>query len=144
VESAIFLFTRRVLAFFRVNPAESFNQPDFFIRSACFYQSSGQPRVNPGEQEGGVQKNKKNRRVIFSRYLAANDGPPSTVRLTSRSHSRSPGRNNTINNTPTTNQANPRYHDTKRTRCPGTYLTVTAISAPAHVSTPDGIRPRSD
>jgi len=31
VESAIFLFTRRVLAFFRVNPARSFNQPDFFF-----------------------------------------------------------------------------------------------------------------
>jgi len=29
VELAIFLFTRRVLAFFRVNPAKSFNQPDF-------------------------------------------------------------------------------------------------------------------
>jgi len=31
VELAIFLFTRRVLAFFRVNPAKSFNQPDFFF-----------------------------------------------------------------------------------------------------------------
>jgi len=29
VESAIFLFTRRVLALFRVNPAKSFNQPNF-------------------------------------------------------------------------------------------------------------------
>jgi len=63
-----------VLAFFRVNPAKSFNQPDFFIRSACCYQSSGQPRVNPGKQKGGGrEKNKKNRRVFFSRYLAAND-----------------------------------------------------------------------
>jgi len=58
VESAIFLFTRRVLAFFRVTPAESFNQPDvFFIWSACFDQSSGQPRVNPDKQEGGGTKN---------------------------------------------------------------------------------------
>jgi len=57
VESAIFLFTRRVLAFFRVNPANGFNQPDFFIRRACFDQSSGQPRVNPGKQEGGGHEN---------------------------------------------------------------------------------------
>jgi len=27
--------------------------PIFFIRGACFDQSSGQPRVNPGKQEGG-------------------------------------------------------------------------------------------
>jgi len=48
-----------VLAFFRVNPAKKFNQPDFFIRSACFDQSSGQPRVNPGKQEGGGREEKK-------------------------------------------------------------------------------------
>jgi len=36
VESAIFLFTRRVLAFFRVNPAKSFNQPDFFHPERLF------------------------------------------------------------------------------------------------------------
>jgi len=36
VESAIFLFTRRVLAFFRVNPAKSFNQPDFFYFERLF------------------------------------------------------------------------------------------------------------
>jgi len=29
--------------------------------------------VNPGKQEGGGAKKIKNRRVIFSRYLAAND-----------------------------------------------------------------------
>jgi len=76
VESTIFLFTRRVLAFFRVNPAKVFLiNRIFFIRSACFDPSSGQPRVNPGKQEvgGGAQKNKKKRRVFFSRYLAAND-----------------------------------------------------------------------
>ena len=56
MESAIFLFTRCVLAFFRVNPAYSFNQPNYLIRSACFHQSSGQPRVNPGKQEGGGAK----------------------------------------------------------------------------------------
>jgi len=49
--------------------------PIFFIWSACFYQSSGQPRVNPGKQEGGgARKKSKSRRVFFSRYLAANDG----------------------------------------------------------------------
>jgi len=60
VESAIFLFTRQVLAFFRVNPAKSFNQTDFFNRSASFYQSSGQPRVNPGKQERGGRKKNQN------------------------------------------------------------------------------------
>jgi len=62
VESAIFLFTRRVLAFFRVNPANVFNQPDFFLSGApVFDQSSGQPRVSPGKQEGGggAKKNQK-------------------------------------------------------------------------------------
>jgi len=58
VDSAIFLFTRRVLVFFRVNPAKSFNQPDFFIRSACFDPSAGQTRENPGKQEGGGAKKK--------------------------------------------------------------------------------------
>ena len=56
MELAIFLFTRRVLAFFRVNPAQSFNQPDFFIRGAWFDRSSGHPRMNPGKQEGGGAK----------------------------------------------------------------------------------------
>ena len=66
MESAIWLFTRQVLAFFRVNPAKSFNQPDFFIRSACFDQSWGQPRVNPGKQEGGgVKKIKKSTSFLF-------------------------------------------------------------------------------
>jgi len=75
VESAMFLFTRRVLAFFRVNPAKIFNQPDFFL--------SGAPalihrRVNlgftRGNRKGGARKKSENRRVFFSRYLAANDG----------------------------------------------------------------------
>jgi len=35
-KSAIFLFTRRVLAFFRVNPAKSFNQPDFCYPERLF------------------------------------------------------------------------------------------------------------
>jgi len=62
-----FLFTRRVLTFFRVNPAKSFNQPGFFLlRSACFDQSSGQPRVNPGKQEGGGgKKNQKSASFLF-------------------------------------------------------------------------------
>jgi len=36
VESAIFLFTRRVLAFFRVNFAKRFNQPNFFNPERLF------------------------------------------------------------------------------------------------------------
>jgi len=74
VESAIFIYTRRVLAFFRVKPAKSFNQHNLFYPKRLLYQSSGQPRVNPGKQEGGgVHKKSKNRRVSFSRYIAAND-----------------------------------------------------------------------
>ena len=45
-----------MLAFFRVNPAKSVNQPDFFFRSACFDLSSGQSRVNPGKGTGGRTK----------------------------------------------------------------------------------------
>jgi len=76
-----FIFTRRVLAFFRVNPATSFNQSDLFIRSAFFNQSSGQPRVNPGKQERGGATKTKHRRVFFSRYLAANDASSTGTRL---------------------------------------------------------------
>jgi len=66
VESAIFLFARRVLAFFRVNPANSFNQPDLCIRAACFDPSSGQPLVNQGKQEGeGRENNKKAAEFTF-------------------------------------------------------------------------------
>jgi len=57
VESAIFRFTRRVLAFFRVNPATVLINPIFFIRRACFDQLSGQPRVIPGKLEGGGHEN---------------------------------------------------------------------------------------
>jgi len=75
VESAIFLFTRRVLAFFRVNPAKRFNQPDFFIRSACFDQSSGQPRVNTGKQEGGGREiNQKIGEFFFRGILQPTTG----------------------------------------------------------------------
>jgi len=31
-------------------------KPIFFIQRACFHQSSGQSRVNPGKQEGGGRK----------------------------------------------------------------------------------------
>jgi len=81
MESAILIFTRRVLAFFRVNPAKVLINPICFILSACFDQSSGQPRVNPGKQKGGSAKKIKNRRVFFSRYLAANDGLAAALRL---------------------------------------------------------------
>jgi len=55
------LFTRRVLAFFsRVNPANSFNQPDFVYPARLIDQSLGQPRVNPGKQEGGGHENNQN------------------------------------------------------------------------------------
>ena len=65
MESAIFLFIWCVLTLFRVNPAQSCNQPYFFIRSACFDQSSGQPRVNPGKQGGGAQKLETSASFLF-------------------------------------------------------------------------------
>jgi len=70
VESAIFLFTRRVLAFFRVKTRLNvLIQPIFLIRSACFDPSSGQSRVNPGKQEGGggggAKKIKKSASFLF-------------------------------------------------------------------------------
>jgi len=67
VESAIFSIYPARARLFRVNPAKSVNQPDsFFFRSACFDQSSGQPRVNPGKQEGGgAKKNKISASFLF-------------------------------------------------------------------------------
>ena len=59
----------------QVNPQLKISiNPIFFIRGACFDQSSGQHRVNPGKQEGGDTKKSNYRRVFFSRYLAVNDG----------------------------------------------------------------------
>jgi len=56
-----------MLAFFRVNLAKSSNQPDFFIRDACFDPSSGQPRVDPRKQEGGggAKKIEKSTSFLF-------------------------------------------------------------------------------
>jgi len=46
--------------------SKSFNQPDFFIRGACFDQSSDEPRVKPGKQEGGgSKKNKQSASFLF-------------------------------------------------------------------------------
>jgi len=59
VESAIFLFTRRVLAFFRVNPAKSFNQPDFFYPERLIGSIVGSSSGEPGKQEGGGRQQKK-------------------------------------------------------------------------------------
>ena len=73
-ESAIFLFTRRVLAFFRVNPANSFKQPDFFP-ARLFWSivglTSGEPRETG--RGGGARKQSTHRRFSYPRYLAAND-----------------------------------------------------------------------
>jgi len=82
VESAIFLSIYPARAcLFSCKPGSKFQSTDFFYpwvnpERLFFYQSSGQPRANPGEREGGgegAKKIKKNRRVFFSRYLAAND-----------------------------------------------------------------------
>ena len=77
MESAIFRFTRRVLAFFRVNPAKSFNQPDFVYPQRLFLSIVGSTSGKPGEtgRGGGRAKKSKNRRVFFSRYHAANEAP---------------------------------------------------------------------
>ena len=71
-ESAICLFTRRVLPVFG-SSRKKLQSTQFLFRGACFDQSSGQPRVSPGNQgRGGVNKS-KNRQVLFSRHFAAND-----------------------------------------------------------------------
>jgi len=55
VESAIFLFTRRVLAFFRVNPA-SFNQTNFLNPGRLFLSIVGSSSGKPGETGTGGRK----------------------------------------------------------------------------------------
>jgi len=63
VDSAIFLFTRRVLAFFRVNPAKSFNQPDCFYRERLFLSTVGSTSGKPGEKGGGGGAKKIQKKV---------------------------------------------------------------------------------
>jgi len=76
VESAIVLFTRRVLALFRVNPAKSFDQPVFFYPERLFLSIVGSTLGKPGETGRRGRRNKsKHRRVLFSRYLSVNDAP---------------------------------------------------------------------
>jgi len=60
VESAIFLFTRRVLAFFWVNPAKSFNQPNFLNPGRLCLSIVGSSSGKPGETgTGGREENRK-------------------------------------------------------------------------------------
>jgi len=60
VDLAIFLITRRVLAFFRVNPAKSFNQPNFFYPERLFLSIVGLTTGKPGETgSGGCNNNQK-------------------------------------------------------------------------------------
>jgi len=64
VESAIFLFTRRVLAFFRVNPAKSFNQPNFLNLGRLFISIVVSSSGKPGETGRG-DANKIEKSVSF-------------------------------------------------------------------------------
>jgi len=76
VESAIFLFTRRVLAFFRVNPAESFNQPNFFYPGRLFLSIVGSSLGKPGETgTGGRENNRKIGEFSFRGILQSTTGP---------------------------------------------------------------------
>jgi len=61
VESAIFRFTRRVLAFVRVNPAKIFNLPNFVYLERLYLSIVGSASGKPGEtgREGGCKKNRK-------------------------------------------------------------------------------------
>jgi len=79
VESAIFLFTRRVLAYFRVNPSKRFNQPVFLSGAPVLIHRRVNLGLTRGNRKGVGRKQSKNRRVLFSRYLAANDGQISRV-----------------------------------------------------------------
>jgi len=61
VKSAIFRFTRRVLAFFRVNPATSFNSTQFLYPERLFLSNVGSTSGKPGETGkggGGFEKNR--------------------------------------------------------------------------------------
>jgi len=75
VESAIFLFTRRVLAFFRVNPAKSFNRPDFSYPERLFCFIIGSISGEPGETgKGGRKKNQKFGEFSFRGILQPTTG----------------------------------------------------------------------
>ena len=68
MESAIFLIliTRRVLAFFRVNPAKSFNHPNFFYPERLFLSIVGSASGRPGETgRGGGKKIEKSASFLF-------------------------------------------------------------------------------
>jgi len=67
VESAIFLFTRLVLALLRVNPAKSFNQPDCFYPARLFVSIVGSASGELGEtgREAREKKKKKSTSFLF-------------------------------------------------------------------------------
>jgi len=76
VESAIFLFTRRVLAFFRVNLAKIFNQPNFVNPGRLFLSIVGSSSGKPGETGtgGGRKKNRKIGEFFFRGILQPTTG----------------------------------------------------------------------
>jgi len=62
----MFLFTRRVLAFLGVNPAKSFNQPNFFYPERLFLSIVGSTSGEPGETgRGEPKKNQKAGEFLF-------------------------------------------------------------------------------
>jgi len=82
VESAIFLFTRRVLAFLRVNPAKSFYQPNFFNPGRLCLSIVGSSSGKPGETgTGGRKKNQKIGEFSFRSILQPTTTGDRTWRL---------------------------------------------------------------
>jgi len=77
VELAMFLFTRRVLAFFRVNPAKRSNQPNYFYPERLRLSIVGSTSGKPGEigRGGGVQKNKNIGEFLFRGILQPTTTP---------------------------------------------------------------------
>jgi len=66
VESAIFLFTRRVLAFFRVNPAKVLINPIFLIGAPGLINRRVNLGLTRGNREGGGGKKiKKSESFLF-------------------------------------------------------------------------------
>jgi len=105
VELAIFLFTRRVLAFFRVNPAKCYNQPDFFYPERLFWSIIGSTSGEPGETgRGGAKKIKKIGEFSFQGILQ----PTTELGKTSDEARRETGHTHTTRTTHTP-------HDTTRT-----------------------------
>jgi len=61
----MFLFTWRVLVFFWVNPAKSFNQPNLFYQGRLFLSIVGSGKPGETGRGGGAKKLENSARFLF-------------------------------------------------------------------------------